>query len=98
MEILRLLGPRLSLNSISAHNFAEAQHLKAHLAVHKFDVLCLSKIYLNSSFPFGYDNLDVPGYIIVRADNPANRKRGGVCIIKTVCHQRPLISDFFMKA
>ena len=75
-----------NLNSISAHNFAKVQLLKAYLAVHKFDIVCLSETYLNSSFPFDDDNLDIPGYIMVRADHQANSEREGVCIIKTIYH------------
>ena len=63
-----------NLNSISAHNF-----VKAYLAIHKFDIVCISETYLNSGFPFDDDNLDIPGYIMVRSDHPANSKRGGVC-------------------
>ena len=69
-----------NLISISAHNFAKVQLLKAYLAVHKFDILCLSETYLNSSFPLDDGNLDIPGYVMVRADDPGNSKRGGVCM------------------
>ena len=74
-----------NLNSISAHNFAKVQLLKAHLAVHKFDIVCLSETYLNSSFPFDDDNSDIPGYIMIRVDHPANSKRGGVCMCYRNC-------------
>ena len=33
-----------NLNSISAHDFAKVYLLKAYLAVHKFDIACLSNI------------------------------------------------------
>ena len=33
-----------------------------------------------SSIPYHDDNLELPGYNLVRADNPTNTKRGGVCI------------------
>ena len=35
-----------NLNSFSANNFAKIQLLKAYLAVHKFDIVCLSETYL----------------------------------------------------
>ena len=41
--------------------------------------------YLSSSFPFDDDNLDIPGYIMVRADHPATSKRGGVCMYYKTC-------------
>ena len=74
-----------NLNSISAHNFANVQLLKAYLAVHKFDIVCLSETYLNSSFPFDDDNFDIPGYIMIRVNHPANSKRGGVCMYYKNC-------------
>ena len=43
-----------NLNSISVHNFAKVQLLKVYLAVHKFNIVCLSETYLNSSFPFDF--------------------------------------------
>ena len=87
-----------NLNSISAHNFAKVQLLKAYLAVHKLHIVYLSETYLNSSLPFDDDNLDIPGYIMVRADHPTSSKRGDVCLYyKTVYHYKSLISDF-MKA
>ena len=69
-----------NLNSISAHNFAKLQLLKVYLAVHRFDIVCLSETYLNSRFPFDDGNLEIPCYIMVRADHPANSNRGGVCM------------------
>ena len=68
------------------------QLLKAYLVVHNFDILCLSETHLNSSFPFDDDNLGRPSYIKIRADHPANSKRGGVCMHFKNSHQ---ISDFF---
>ena len=49
-----------NLNSISAHNFAKVQLLKAYLAVHKFDNVCLSETYLNSCFPLMMTNWTYP--------------------------------------
>ena len=74
-----------NLNSISAPDFAKVQLLKAYLPVHKSDIVCLSETYLSSSFPFDNDNLDIPGCIMVRADHPANSKRGGVCMYSKNC-------------
>ena len=38
-----------NLNSISAHNYAKLSLLIGYLAFHKFDIICLSETYLNSS-------------------------------------------------
>ena len=36
--------------------------------------------YLNSSIPSDDNNLEIPGYGLIRADQPFNSKRGGVCV------------------
>ena len=69
-----------NLNSISAHNFIKLSLLKPYIAIHKFDVVCLSETYLNTSISNDDDSLEVPGYNLFRADHPSNTKRGGVCI------------------
>ena len=63
-----------NLNSNSANNFTKVQLLKAYLAAQKFDVVCISVTYLSSSALFDDGNLDIPGYIMVRADHMANMK------------------------
>ena len=69
-----------NLNSISAYNFIKLTLLRAYISVNKIDITCLSQTYLDSSIPSDDDNLELPGYNLVRADNPTNTKRGGVCI------------------
>ena len=76
-----------NLNSISAHNFARLHLLKAYVTVHKVDIICLSKIYLNSSIPFDDNNLKITGYNLIRSNHPSNSKRGGVCIKKIFLDQ-----------
>ena len=67
-----------NLNSLSAHNFFKLTQLKAYISVYKYDFLCLSETYLDTSIP---DNLiNIEGYKLIRADHPNNVKRGGVCI------------------
>ena len=69
-----------NLNSLSAHNFAKMLLLKAYNAIYKYDFICLSETYLNSSTPSDHACLDLEGYKLVRADHPNNVKRSGVCI------------------
>ena len=69
-----------NLNSISAHNFSKKLLLQAYNAVHKCDIICLSKTYLNSSIPYDDDNLEIPGYNLIRADHLSKDKRNGICI------------------
>ena len=58
--------------------------LKAYIAIHKFDVICISETYLDSSTPSNDSNLEISGYTLVRSDHSSNNKRGGFCI----CYKR----------
>ena len=69
-----------NLNSISPHNYTKLFLLKAYIAIHKFDIICLSETYLDSSTTSDDDNLAISGYNLIRSDHPSNNKRGGVCI------------------
>ena len=69
-----------NLNSISAHNYIKFFLLKAYIAIHKFDIICLSETYLDSSTTSDDDNLAILGYNLIRSDHPSNNKGGGVCI------------------
>ena len=69
-----------NLNNVSAHNFAKMLLLKAYVAIHMFDIICLSGAYLDSSIPTSNYNLDINGYNLVCSDHPSNTKHGGVCI------------------
>ena len=54
--------------------------LQAYITVHKFDVICLSETYLDSSILNDDDNLQISGYNLYKEDHPLNVKWGGVCI------------------
>ena len=69
-----------NLNSISAHNYVKLSLLRAYLAFHNFDIICLSETYLNSSNSPDDETLEISGYNLVRSDYSLNSKRGGVCI------------------
>ena len=56
------------------------QNLSAFIFAHKLDIICLSETYLNSETSPDDDNLEIPGYNIIRKDHPSNTKRGGVCV------------------
>ena len=53
--------------------------MKAYISLHKFDIICLSETYLNSTVPLGDDNLVISGYNLIRSDYPSNTKHGCVC-------------------
>ena len=69
-----------NLNSISAHNFIKLSLHRAYISINKIDIICLSETYLGSSISSDDNNFELPGYNLVREDNPANTNRGGVCI------------------
>ena len=49
----------IDLNSISAHNYTKLFLLKVYFHIHKFDIIRLSEIYLNSSTTSDVDNLAI---------------------------------------
>ena len=69
-----------NLNSIAAHNFSKLSLLEAYNVQHKFDMICLSETFLDSSIPTNDERLNMKGYKLKRADNPSDSKKGGVGI------------------
>ena len=67
-----------NLNSICPHNFEKLSLLRAYMSTHKFDIICLSETYLDSSIDD--ESLEISGYYLIRSDHPSNKKRGGICI------------------
>ena len=55
----------MNLKSITAHNFAKEYLLQAYNAIHNFDLICLSKSYLDSSVSSDNDNLYIRDYKLV---------------------------------
>ena len=68
-----------NLNGISVHNYIRLSLLRAYLSTHRFDVICLSETYLDSDTSHDDANLEIVGYLLIRADHPSNTKRGGAC-------------------
>ena len=61
-------------------DFIKVSLLTAYNSIHKFDIICLSEMYLNSKTLSNDENLNVPGYNLIRTDHLSNTNRGGVCI------------------
>ena len=80
----------MSFNSLPAHNFSKLSLIEAYNTHHKFDMICLSETYLDSSHTDDDTQLNLKDFILIRADNPHNCKRGGVSIYfkehLAVCH------------
>ena len=69
-----------SKHRFRAHNFMKMSLLRAYVLTHNYDILCLSKTYLDSNISSKDSNLTIPGYDLYRADHPSNIKRGAICI------------------
>ena len=70
-----------NLNNLTSHNCEKVNLLEAYNAVNKFDIVCLSESFLDSSVLTENNNLKINVYKMVRADHPNNVKRGGVCVL-----------------
>ena len=69
-----------NLNSITTHSYAKISLLVAYITPQKFDLVSISKTYLDSSTAYDDGNLEIAGYNLIRSDHPSNKRRGGVCI------------------
>ena len=68
-----------NLNSILTHDYSKLLLLKAYILVNKFNIICLSETYFDSSVLLD-DNLVIPGNSLVCSDHPSNTKPRGVCL------------------
>ena len=64
-----------NLNILAAHNYLKVSLLRAYLAIDKFDVVCLSKTFLDSSNISDDDNFYFPGYNLVRTETSIKYKK-----------------------
>ena len=69
-----------NLNSLSVNNFIKKDLVIAFNTIHKYDILCLSETYLDSSYALDDNDLQIDNYTMIRADHPMDIKRGGVCL------------------
>ena len=52
--------------------------IEAYNSNHKYDFICISETYLDSSVSDDDKELDMEGYNFICADHPSNVKKGGV--------------------
>ena len=69
-----------NLNGLTAHDSIKISLLQTYITQHNYDIICLSKTFLNSSIETNDDRISIDGYNLIRADDPSDSKRGGVCI------------------
>ena len=86
-----------NLNSILVHDYSKLFLLKVYITIHKFDIICLSETYLDSTVPLDV-NLVISGYNLIRSDHQYNTKHGGVCLYyKNYLRQRILNLSYLNK-
>ena len=54
--------------------------LPAYYSVYRYDIICISESFLDSTISDDDNNLHMDGYNLIRADHPENIKRRGVCL------------------
>ena len=69
-----------NLNGLAAHDSTKKSLLQAYITQHKYDVICLTETYLNSSIPSDDNWITIDGYNLIRSDHPSDLRKGGVCI------------------
>ena len=82
---------------MTAHNFEKINPLAASNTINKFDIIWLSKSYLDSSIASDNHDLDIKGYNLYRADHPINIKRGGVCTYIRECLPARCLSNTYLQ-
>ena len=50
-----------NLNSTAAHSYAKISLLEAYISAQKFDVVCISETYLDTSTAYDSSNLEIAG-------------------------------------
>ena len=73
-----------NLNSISAYEYSNLFLLKAYIILHKFDIICLSETYLDSTIPNDDDKLQIPGYTLILTIHLLQNVMESVYIIKVL--------------
>ena len=68
------------VNSLPTDNYCKVAALKAYNSVLKYDFLCVSEIFLTSSFESNGKDLMIEGYSLIRSYHPSNTKRSSFCI------------------
>ena len=69
-----------NLNGLTAHDSIRISLLQAYVTQHNYDIICLSKTFLNSSIDSSDTRILIDGYNLIRSDHPSDSKGGGVCI------------------
>ena len=90
-----------NVNSICEHSFIKLSLFRVYISVNKIDIICLAETYLDSSITSDDDNLELPGYSLVRGNNPTSTKKriGGklcsfLCLYRSPSQTRDIFETF----
>ena len=72
-----------NLDNITTHSYAKVSLVEVYIAAQKFDILCISETYFDSSTAYDDGNLEIAGYNLLRSDHPSKRNEFAF-IIKTL--------------
>ena len=61
-----------NLNSVWVDHFTKLTLIEAYLSVNKFDLVCLSETFLDSTISDDDPRLYLYGYNLIRCDHPSN--------------------------
>ena len=84
-----------NLNNILAHDYSKL--FVIYISVHKFDIICLSETYLDSTVPLDGDNLVISGYNLICSDHPSSTQHGGVCLYYKNCLLLRVLNISYLK-
>ena len=65
---------------MASNDFIKVLLTEVFITTSSFDLVCLSKTFLDSTIPDDDINIQINGYSLLRADHPNNIKHGGICI------------------
>ena len=85
-----------NVNSLTASNMLKLSSIAAYNSVHKYNFICISETYLDSSVQSDDRDISVNGYNLIRADHSSNNKRGGVCIYYRESLAVPLVKTNYL--
>ena len=61
-----------NVNSLTAHNMLKLSSVAAYNSIHKYNFICISETYLDSSVQSVDRDISINGYNLISADHPSN--------------------------
>ena len=73
-----------NVNSLTAQNMVKLSSIAAYNTIHKYDFICISETYLDSSVPTDDRATLINVYNLIHADHPSNNKRWCVYLLSRI--------------